>query len=74
MDMVGQHFQFRNLGLLLLANLTDDLLQPCLNRLHQDFSPLFGTPDHMLVAGREHVPVALVCLAYAIQYTAFAIY
>src|SRR5260370_10291516 len=60
MDMVGHHFQFLNLGLLLLANLTDDLFQPCLNRLHQDFSPIFGTPDHMIVAGIGHLPVALV--------------
>jgi hypothetical protein len=54
------------------THLTDKLFQALLNRRKEHLPALFRTPDHMIVAGIEHVPVALVSLAHTIQYTAFA--
>jgi hypothetical protein len=57
--------------LMLFTHLTHNLFQSLLNRRKEHLPAIFRTPDHMRVAGREHVPVALVSLAHTIEHTAF---
>src|SRR5258707_2774141 len=71
-DMIRHDFQLFNLCLIFLAHLPDDLFQTRLNRLNQHFAPIFGTPDHMVVATVEHVSVALIRFAHRRQYTAMS--
>src|SRR5947209_17556670 len=71
LDMTRHHFEFFDLGLMLFTHLTDNLFQSLLNRRKEHLPAIFRTPDHMIVAGIEHVPVALVSLAHTIQYIAF---
>src|SRR6266849_9121906 len=68
--MIGHDFQFLDLCLMFLANLPDDFLQASFDGLHQNLPPLFRTPDHMVVASVEYVPVAFVGLDHMFQYTA----
>jgi hypothetical protein len=63
LDMIEQHFEFLNLGSVFFADRANDLFQPLINRRHEHFPPVFGTPDHMIVTGIEHVSIAFVgCL------------
>ena len=71
LDMIGYHLEFFDLGLLLFTHLTDKLFSALLNRRIEHLLVIFRTPDHMIVAGIAHVPVALVSLAHTIQYTVF---
>lgn len=59
-NMIEHHFEFLNLGVVFFADLTNDLFQPLIDRRHKHLPPVFETPDHMIVTGIEHVPVALV--------------
>jgi hypothetical protein len=45
---------------MLFTDLTSDLFEPLVKRWHQHPSPLFRTPDHMIMAGIEDIPVAFV--------------
>jgi hypothetical protein len=69
--MIGHHFVFFDLGLMLFTHLTHNLFQSLLNRRKEHLPAIFRTPDRMPVAGIEHVPVALVSLAHTIEHTAF---
>jgi hypothetical protein len=61
--MIEQHFEFLNLGSVFFADRANDLFQPLINRRHEHFPLVFGTPDHMIVTGIEHVSIAFVgCL------------
>ena len=60
MDIVGHDFKCFHLGVVFFADLANDLFQPLINRRHEHLPPVFGTPDHMIVTGIAHVPVALV--------------
>ncbi len=71
MHLIGRDVQLHDLCLMFLAHLSNDVLQSFCDALDEHFAPLCGTADHMRVAGREHVPVALVCRAHEIQSTAF---
>jgi hypothetical protein len=63
-NMIWHDFQFFHLGLVLLASLSQHLFQTCFNWPNQHFPPLFGTPDHMLVATIKYVAIALVRFAH----------
>ena len=71
LDMTRHHFEFFDLGLMLFTHLTDNLFQSLLKRRKEHLPAIFRTPDHMIVAAIEHIPVALVSLAHTIHYTAF---
>src|SRR5260221_12153653 len=71
MDMIEHHFEFFDLGLMLFTYLTDNLFQSLLNRRQEHLPAIFGTPDHMIVAGIKNVPVGLLFLAHTIHYTPF---
>src|SRR5256885_16813651 len=70
MDMIRHDFQVFHLCLMLLTDLPDNVFSACFNCLHQHFSPVFRTPDHMGAAPVEHVPVALVGFDHLFHYTA----
>jgi len=69
-NVIGHDFQFFYESLALLTQLTNDLFQGRFNRPNQDFAPLFWAPDHVVVATRKHVPIALIGFAHQIQYRA----
>jgi hypothetical protein len=58
--MIRHHFECFDLCLVLRTSLTNDLFEPLIKRRRQDLSPLFRTPDHMIVAGTEHIAAAFV--------------
>ncbi len=60
LNMVVHDFEFFNLGVVFCTDFANDLFQPLINRRHKHLPPVFGTPDHMIVTGIAHVPVALV--------------
>ena len=59
MHMIRHHFEFFDLCLVLFTDLTNDLFEPLIKRRHQYLSPVFRTPDHMIMAGREQLAVLL---------------
>jgi hypothetical protein len=72
MDVIRHDFQFFHLSLALLRHLTDDLFQARFNRPNQDFPPIVRAPNHLAVARRKHVPVALVGFTPWGQYRAIS--
>ncbi len=56
--MIRHHFEFFDFCLLLFTHLTNDLFEPLINRRYQHLSPIFRTPDHMIMAGIDHISVA----------------
>jgi hypothetical protein len=68
--MIGLDFQFLDLCLMFLANLPDDFFQAGFDGLHQNLPPLVRTPNHLVVASVEDVPVAFAGLDHMFQYTA----
>jgi len=71
LDRIGHHLEYFDLGLMPCTHLTDHLFQSLLNGRKEHLPAIFRTPDHLIVSGVEHVPVALVSLAHPIQSTAF---
>ena|SRR5215467_8440475 len=68
-DMIEQHVARFDPGLTLFTYPTDTLFQSLLKQRKEHLPALFRTPNHMIMAGLEQVPVALVSLAHTIQYT-----
>jgi hypothetical protein len=60
MHMSRHHFECFDLCLVLFTDLTNDLFEPLINGRHQHLSPLVRTPDHLIMAGIEHISVAFV--------------
>lgn len=60
LDRIEQHFERFHLGVVFFADLANELFQPLIERRQEHLPSVFGTPDHMIVTGIEHVPVALV--------------
>src|SRR5215472_5962461 len=62
LNVIWQDFQCFDFCLVLLAGLPDNFLQTGFNRPDQHLSSLVGTPHHMVVACKQHVPVAPIFL------------
>jgi hypothetical protein len=43
-----------------LTDSSNDLAEPLHYSLHQHLAPVFGTPNDVVLAGIEHVPIGLV--------------
>jgi hypothetical protein len=50
MHLVRKHFQTFKDGIMLRADLMDNLLQTHIHALYQHLAPILGTPHHMVVA------------------------
>src|SRR5947209_18718876 len=59
LDMLGHDFECLQLGVVFFADLATALVQPLIQRRNAHLPRVCGTPDHLRVTGREHVPVAL---------------
>ena len=70
LHVIRHHFQFLDLGLILLAYPRADLFHVALDGFHEHLSPLLRTPDDMSMTCRGHMLTAPVRLAHRIQYTA----
>ena len=75
LDRIRHHFQFLNFGLMLLAHFPNTLFESLFNRRNQHLPAILRTPDHMLVAGRAYIPIALRgCLIHRFSIEHRAIY
>ncbi len=60
MHLIRHHFQAQDFCLVFLTDFSNDLGEPFHYSLHQHCAPVFGTPDDVVFAGIEHVPIGLV--------------
>jgi hypothetical protein len=60
MHMIRHHFQAQDFCLVFLTDFSNDLGEPLHYSLHQHLAPIFGTPDDVVFAGIEHVPIGLI--------------
>jgi len=60
MHVIGHDLQTHHGCLMFLAHFTNDGCQPFCYPFHEHLAAVFGTPDHMILAGIEHIPVGLV--------------
>ncbi len=60
MHVIGHDFQAQHFRLMLSTDLVNDLREPDSYLFSKYLAPVLGTPDHMVLAGIEHVAVGLV--------------
>jgi len=69
MDMVGDHFQLQQLGVLFLADLIENLLQPFVGAIIKHGTSVFWTPNHMISESVYNVLIMFVLHRFAIYST-----
>jgi hypothetical protein len=57
MHMIGHDFQTQHLCLMFITYLMDDMLEPFCYLLDEDLTPVFRTPDDVILAGVIHIPI-----------------
>jgi len=69
MDMVGDHFQLQQLGVLFLADLIENLLQSFVGAIIKHGTSVFWIPNHMISASVYNVLIMFVLHRFAIYST-----
>ena len=60
MPMVRHDFHFKKVYLVFIAYLFNDFLKPCFYIANKNFSPVFRTPDHMILAAIYDIVITFV--------------
>ena len=60
MHVIRHDFHFDYIGIDIGTDCLYQLLQSCVYTINENLTPIFGSPDHMILTGIEHITIAFI--------------